>query len=129
MAAVLIIGGGIAGAASAIALHKAGIEVTVYEAHPRSSLDAGAFLTLASNGMRALRQIDVDTLVAQAGSPLTNMRICNGQGIEIATVPISRSAITSIPPPGTAISPAPRSAPSCSRRRRAGESGFIAGND
>lgn len=88
MAAVLIIGGGIAGAASAIALHKAGIEVTVYEAHPRSSLDAGAFLTLASNGMRALRQIDADTLVAQAGSALTTMRICNGEGIEIATVPI-----------------------------------------
>ncbi|MGH8880391.1 MAG: FAD-dependent oxidoreductase, partial [Stackebrandtia sp.] len=88
MAAVLIIGGGIAGAASAIALHKAGIEVTVYEAHPRSSLDAGAFLTLASNGMRALRQIDADALVAQAGSALTTMRICNGEGIEIATVPI-----------------------------------------
>ncbi|MGH3909119.1 MAG: hypothetical protein ACRDTE_33825, partial [Pseudonocardiaceae bacterium] len=41
----------------------------------------------------------------------------------------SRSAITSIPPPGTAISPAPRSAPSCNRRRSAGESRFIAGND
>lgn len=46
----------------------------LYEAHPHSSLDAGAFLTLAGNGMHALRQIDADRVVAAAGSPLTSMQ-------------------------------------------------------
>nr|WP_323747496.1 FAD-dependent oxidoreductase [Catenulispora rubra] len=54
---VLIIGGGIAGTAAALALHQAGFEPTVYEAHPDNGEDLGAFLTLASNGMRALGQI------------------------------------------------------------------------
>ena len=58
MPGVLIIGGGIAGTAAALALGKTAIDATIYEAHPLSSQDRGAFLMLASNGMRALRQID-----------------------------------------------------------------------
>ena len=45
MARVLVIGGGIAGTATALALHKAGFDVTVNEAHPDSAEDIGAFLT------------------------------------------------------------------------------------
>jgi hypothetical protein len=86
MTSVLIIGAGIAGTALALALHRASIEATVYEAHPRDSHDAGAFLTLASNGMLALRQIGADTVVANAGSPLRTMRVRDGAGHEIATV-------------------------------------------
>lgn len=88
MVPVLVIGGGIAGAAVAIALHQAGIQAQIYEAHPHSSLDAGAFLTLAGNGMHALRQIDADTVVAAAGSPLTSMRVCDGHRTQLATVPL-----------------------------------------
>jgi len=36
MAQILVIGGGIAGTAAALALTKAGLEVAVYEAHPDS---------------------------------------------------------------------------------------------
>ena len=50
----LIIGGGIAGAATAMALQKAGIEPVVFEARP-SAAGEGAFLTLGSNGIEALR--------------------------------------------------------------------------
>jgi 2-polyprenyl-6-methoxyphenol hydroxylase-like FAD-dependent oxidoreductase len=50
MPVVLIIGGGIAGTAAALALGKAAIDATIYEAHPLNSHDRGAFLTLASNG-------------------------------------------------------------------------------
>jgi 2-polyprenyl-6-methoxyphenol hydroxylase-like FAD-dependent oxidoreductase len=64
MAPILIIGGGIAGTATALALQKAGLEATVYEAHPDSAEDIGAFLTLASNGMRALAQVDAATASA-----------------------------------------------------------------
>jgi 2-polyprenyl-6-methoxyphenol hydroxylase-like FAD-dependent oxidoreductase len=88
MTPVLIIGGGIAGVATALALQKAGLEATVYEAHPHSSQDGGAFLTLASNGMRALQQINAHEVVAAAGSPLTTMRVCDGTGTEVTTVPL-----------------------------------------
>ncbi|MGH3769017.1 MAG: FAD-dependent oxidoreductase [Pseudonocardiaceae bacterium] len=64
MPRVLIIGGGIAGTAAALALGKAAIDATVYEAHPLNSQDGGAFLTLASNGMQALRQLDADDAVS-----------------------------------------------------------------
>ena len=51
----VVIGGGIAGPAAAVALRQAGIEATVYEARPRTDGGAGVFLTLASNGIDALR--------------------------------------------------------------------------
>ncbi|MFC5834606.1 FAD-dependent monooxygenase [Nonomuraea insulae] len=56
----LIAGGGIAGAASAIALRKAGIDAVVHEAYDRTADDAGAFLTLAPNALDALRALGLD---------------------------------------------------------------------
>jgi 2-polyprenyl-6-methoxyphenol hydroxylase-like FAD-dependent oxidoreductase len=91
MPAVLIIGGGIAGTAVALALTKAAIEATVYEAHPVSSHDRGAFLTLASNGMHALQQIDADTVVCAVSAPLRTMRVCTDQGQDIATVALGET--------------------------------------
>lgn len=67
---VLVAGGGIAGTAAALALHKAGYEVTVVEAHPDTAEDIGAFLTLASNGMRALAELDATDAVTAVGFPL-----------------------------------------------------------
>lgn len=40
----MVIGGGIAGAAAALGLHRAGFEVEVYEAHPDTGADIGAFI-------------------------------------------------------------------------------------
>lgn len=87
---ILIIGGGIAGSATALALHKAGFEIAVYEAHPDSGADIGAFLTLASNGMRALAQFDAARAVAESGTgfPLTGMQIIDAAGAQIADVPL-----------------------------------------
>jgi 2-polyprenyl-6-methoxyphenol hydroxylase-like FAD-dependent oxidoreductase len=88
MTRILIIGGGIAGTATALALHKAGFQATVYEAHPDSAEDIGAFLTLASNGMRALAQFDAAEAVAAVGFPLTAMSVVDGSGTQIADVPL-----------------------------------------
>ncbi|HEV2636778.1 MAG TPA: FAD-dependent oxidoreductase [Actinocrinis sp.] len=88
MAQILIIGGGIAGAASALALHKAGFEVVLHEAHPDTGQDIGAFLTLASNGMRALTQFDAGPAVARFGFPLTTMRVLDDAGSPAADVPL-----------------------------------------
>jgi FAD-dependent urate hydroxylase len=65
----LVIGGGIAGPVAAMALQRAGIQATVYEAHPRGAEGIGIFLTLASNGIDALRTIEADTRALAAGHP------------------------------------------------------------
>ncbi|HTI24474.1 MAG TPA: NAD(P)/FAD-dependent oxidoreductase [Kutzneria sp.] len=88
MTRILIIGGGIAGTSAALAAHKAGLEATVYEAHPDSGADIGAFLTLASNGMIALAQLDAAEAIAEVGFPLTSMRITANTGDVLGVTPI-----------------------------------------
>ncbi|MFC0434014.1 NAD(P)/FAD-dependent oxidoreductase [Kutzneria buriramensis] len=88
MTRILIIGGGIAGTSTALAVHKAGVDVTVFEAHPDGAADIGAFLTLASNGMLALAQLDADEAVARVGFPLTSMRVTGHTGDVLAVTPI-----------------------------------------
>ena len=51
---VLIVGAGIAGPALGIALQRAGIMSTVYEASDSPRDDAGAFLNVAPNGLSVL---------------------------------------------------------------------------
>ncbi|GAA0362265.1 FAD-dependent monooxygenase [Actinoallomurus spadix] len=88
MTSVLIAGGGVGGLTAALALHKAGFEVAVYEAHPVADADIGAFLTLARNGMLALAQLDAARPVAEAGFPLTTLRLTDATGAEIAVRPM-----------------------------------------
>jgi 2-polyprenyl-6-methoxyphenol hydroxylase-like FAD-dependent oxidoreductase len=66
MTNVLIAGGGVAGAATALALQRAGIRSTVYEAHAEGGEDAGAFLTVMRNGMAALESIGAAQAVVGA---------------------------------------------------------------
>ncbi|MFF3545684.1 FAD-dependent oxidoreductase [Streptomyces platensis] len=91
MTHILVIGGGIAGTATALALHKAGIDVTVHEAHPDTAEDIGAFLTLASNGMRALAELDASDVVTALGFPLRSMRVLDAQGGQLAHVPLGEA--------------------------------------
>ena len=76
----LVIGGGIAGPVAAMALQQAGIQATVYEAHPRSAEGIGVFLTLASNGIDALRTIDADKPVLAAGFPTPGILLRSATG-------------------------------------------------
>ncbi|MFJ9907233.1 FAD-dependent monooxygenase [Streptomyces sp. NPDC101152] len=92
MARILVIGGGIAGTATALALHKAGLGAEVFEAHPGSAEDLGAFLTLASNGMRALAQIDASAAVTALGFPLTSMRVLDAEGARLAQVSLGEAS-------------------------------------
>ncbi|MFD8387946.1 FAD-dependent oxidoreductase [Streptomyces sp. NPDC059680] len=85
---VLVAGGGIAGTAAALGLHKAGYDVTVYEAHPDTAEDTGAFLTLASNGMRALAELDATDAVTAVGFPLTSLRLLDSDGTELTHAPL-----------------------------------------
>jgi FAD-dependent urate hydroxylase len=76
----LIIGGGIAGPATAMALQKAGIEPVVYEAHPGGADGIGVFLTLGSNGINALRVLDADNPVPALGFPMPGIRLRSATG-------------------------------------------------
>jgi 2-polyprenyl-6-methoxyphenol hydroxylase-like FAD-dependent oxidoreductase len=83
-----VVGAGIAGSAAALALHGVGADVVVHEAHPDTSTDAGAFLTLAENGMRALQAIGADEAVRRASAPLRTMHVADGTGAELASRPL-----------------------------------------
>src|SRR5947209_16468130 len=76
----LVIGGGIAGPAAAMALQKAGIASVVYEAHPTSAEGIGAFLTLATNGVDALRTLGAETPAIAARFPTTAIVLWSGTG-------------------------------------------------
>jgi FAD-dependent urate hydroxylase len=75
----LIIGGGVAGPVAAMALQRAGIEGVVYEAYPQTAEDVGSYLTVASNGLDALRAIGAEQPVRAAGFPTpTNILLSSG---------------------------------------------------
>ncbi|GGK52199.1 FAD-dependent oxidoreductase [Planomonospora parontospora subsp. parontospora] len=65
----LIIGGGVAGPAAAMALQKAGIDSVIYEAHPAGAYGVGATMGLSTNGLAALQVLDAHRAVADAGFP------------------------------------------------------------
>ncbi|MFC0051780.1 FAD-dependent oxidoreductase [Streptomyces actinomycinicus] len=93
---VLVIGGGIAGTATALGLHKAGADVTVFEAHPDTAEDIGAFLTLASNGMRALAELDATNAVTAVGFPLTSLRLLDSEGAEQMNGPLGEAGVPAL---------------------------------
>lgn len=83
----LVIGGGIAGPATAMALRKAGIEATVYEAYPSAADGVGVTLTIAPNGLAALRTIGAEDAVLGLGQPLTRSRMYDGRGGRLGEMP------------------------------------------
>lgn len=85
----IIAGGGIAGTIAAIALHDAGFTPLVYEAYPEDADERGAFLTVAVNGLSALRVLDLDpTTLLSAGFPTPTLRLGNGAGRLFAELPL-----------------------------------------
>ena len=94
MTHVLIVGAGIAGPVAALALRRAGISAEMHEGHRTGGTDAGAFLTLAGNGMAALRTLGADGPVAAAGFPTERMQFASGTGRRLGTVPLGPGSIT-----------------------------------
>jgi FAD-dependent urate hydroxylase len=69
----LIIGGGIAGPVTAMALRRAGIEATVYEGYPPADGSAGGGMSLAPNGLEALDVLGLGDLIRPVGRPMTGI--------------------------------------------------------
>ena len=82
---VLIAGGGIAGSVTAMALQLAGIESTIYEAHPRTDADYGSYFTISPNGLDALDAVGVLPLVVEAGMPHRRNVLWSASGRPLGT--------------------------------------------
>ena len=82
----LIIGGGVAGPVTAMALQRAGIEAAVYEAHVPTDGEAGSYLTVATNGLDALRAIGADGPVLAAGFPTPTNLLLSATGRRLGAV-------------------------------------------
>lgn len=75
----IVIGGGIAGPVAALALDKAGIAATVYEAYPSPADGIGGTLALAPNGVAALRVVGADDAVTANATPIIRQAMAVGR--------------------------------------------------
>lgn len=82
----LIAGGGIAGMAAAIALQQVGFEPVIYEARAEGSNHVGAFLTVATNGIDALRALGADRPVLECGFPTPKIILRSSTGKLLGSV-------------------------------------------
>ncbi|MFD4643380.1 FAD-dependent oxidoreductase [Lentzea sp. NPDC058436] len=79
----LVIGGGIAGPVTALALRKAGIESVVFEAYDSTADGVGGVLSVAPNGLAALRIVGLDS---GFGDPVRTMVMSDSRGRELGRV-------------------------------------------
>jgi FAD-dependent urate hydroxylase len=86
MTRALIIGGGVAGPVAAMALQRASIDAVVYEVHPPTTEEVGSYLTVATNGIDALRAIGADQPVLEAGFPTPVNVLYSGTGRRLGAV-------------------------------------------
>ena len=77
----VIIGAGVAGPATALALRKCGIESTVYEAYDRNASNIGGMLSVAPNGLATLGIIGVS--LDRVGQPIRRQVIAEANGREM----------------------------------------------
>jgi 2-polyprenyl-6-methoxyphenol hydroxylase-like FAD-dependent oxidoreductase len=82
----LIVGAGIAGPLTGMALRRADIDAEVFEAYDRTVDDAGSYLTIATNGLDALRALEVDGVVRAAGFPTERNVLLNHRGRQLGVV-------------------------------------------
>ncbi|HEY3506898.1 MAG TPA: FAD-dependent monooxygenase [Actinocatenispora sp.] len=80
----LVVGGGIAGPVTAMALARAGICATVYEAYDSTADGVGAMLSIAPNGQNALAVIGAEGVLDRVGTPMTAMVLQSWTGKVLA---------------------------------------------
>jgi 2-polyprenyl-6-methoxyphenol hydroxylase-like FAD-dependent oxidoreductase len=129
---VLVVGGGLAGAATAILLARDGVAVDLVELKPDVSA-IGSGITLQGNALRELRRLGVWPRAEAAGYPFDCLGLRAPDGTVLARIPDVRSGGAGLPasirtaPASRSRSPRGRpagttssSAPTASARRSAG---------
>jgi FAD-dependent urate hydroxylase len=85
----LVVGTGVAGTVAALALRKAGFQPTIFEAYEESAgLAHGVYLTVAVNGVDALRAVDAHDIVFRHGFRSPGVRFFAGTGKYLGQVPL-----------------------------------------
>lgn len=90
---VLIIGSGVAGPATALALKKAGIASEIYEAYPGPGDAVGAFMGITPNGQDVLRTLGVYDAVVADGHQTNGFHFTNSAKKSFGTVPANTITI------------------------------------
>lgn len=84
---VIIVGGGIGGLCTAIALQQQGNEVLVFE-RAEAIGEVGAGLTLWSNALKVLRKLGIADLVITAGAKIERSKLLTSKGIVLSVAGI-----------------------------------------
>ncbi|MFO0685497.1 MAG: FAD-dependent monooxygenase [Sandaracinus sp.] len=94
---VLVVGGGIAGPVLGIGLRRAGIEPLVVEAREEAATrEAGLWLTVAVNGLRALATFGLDAAVREVSFPSREIELVGARGQRLGV-----SSLGGVLPDGT----------------------------
>lgn len=87
----LIIGAGIGGLSTALALHRIGIDTTVVDAAPVAAPGlGGAFMNIAPNGINALHALGLADAITAAGFHSTGIEFTNHRGRTIGRLDSSQ---------------------------------------
>jgi 2-polyprenyl-6-methoxyphenol hydroxylase-like FAD-dependent oxidoreductase len=90
-----IIGGGIGGVAAAVALHKVGIEATVYEKSSEFR-EVGAGMMLWPNATRVLKQLGVLEAVAAVSGPNQHFLVRSSAGAVLMDIGLGRFEVPAL---------------------------------
>jgi 2-polyprenyl-6-methoxyphenol hydroxylase-like FAD-dependent oxidoreductase len=83
---VLVVGGGIGGLCTAIALRGRGIDVDVVERNPDWDV-YGVGIIQPGNAIRALNDLGLARRAVAEGFPIAGVRVCTTDGHELVTIP------------------------------------------
>ena len=92
---VIVIGGGIGGAATALALHRAGIEFSLSE-RTETLQEVGAGIALWANATRILKELGVLEDVLREGDLVTNYQFLSQSGKELVNIGVDRHEVPAI---------------------------------
>jgi 2-polyprenyl-6-methoxyphenol hydroxylase-like FAD-dependent oxidoreductase len=101
---VLVVGGGIAGMAAAIALRDRGIGVDLCERDPQWKV-YGAGITITGPTLRAMGRLGILDEVLNEGYAADGIDICSAQGKHLFTVDTKNEALGGIPSAGGILRP------------------------
>lgn len=84
----LIVGAGLAGPLTAMALQRAGIEAVVVERHGVPDPERGSWFSMSPNGLDALNAVGALDLAKELGSPTRRNVLVGATGRELGTIPL-----------------------------------------
>lgn len=87
MPKALVIGGGVAGPATALFLRRAGWDAEIFEARPAPDAFGGLFLNVATNGLAVLETLGLRDRLLADGHLSPYLEMWSGRGRKLGTVP------------------------------------------